>query len=176
MTTYRSINNFEFAALESRVAALESAGGGGLSVTPFNTGSFSEQVTSLPVTSDGSAKRVVFSQQVSVRAGDVILVLAKFEITNPYQYNIMGARYTLLCNSAGATNGTEITEAASMNVTPAIHHDIHVDVGTMTVANGGTKYINVIAWAAASSPGANDALVVEQDYGRLSGVILRPAA
>lgn len=159
----------EFQALQAQTALL-TGGGGGSAFQPFiwygNSGNLSEKVTHLPLT---NAKYVVYSIKLpNCAEGDLIKVRATFEVTNPYNYNIMVGRGFIIAKTATAVTGTEISEYATRNITPGMHHDHIQDFGSIraTAAMSG-NYVNFVAYSGSSAAGSGHKAIVEQDYGRL---------
>jgi len=73
----------------------------------------------------------------------------------------------------GATRGQvqfdepyEITEANGRNITPSMHHNTHVHMGSIIAPAAGLFYVSFVAWAASSAAVTN--ITVEQDYGHLA--------
>jgi hypothetical protein len=137
-----------------------------------NTGSLSERATTLPITtSAGTAPRVVlFSQALgAVRLGEQVVVLAEFQLTNPQTYVVGVGVVVLRAASATATTGTEITEATGRNITPDMHHDAIVKVGTHVPGSDlAEAWVNVVAYAYSTAALAGHVVDVDQDYGRLA--------
>ena len=138
----------------------------------INSGNFSEQITSLPVSPKGVPyqKIVLFSERLTdIKKGEVILVLSQFETTNNLGFNVMLASRVVLADSPTSAIGIEITEASGFNITPNMHHGKTVEVGTMVSPRDyATKYVNVYAYAASTAASPGDTIKVEKDYGRLS--------
>lgn len=139
-----------------------------------STGNQSELVADLPVrTVAGNAgKRVIFSQQVVIRPGQVVLAIAEFQTTNDLGLNVFVGSQILLTKDATDVTGREITAANGENVTPDMHHGQQSKAGTYEAlpSDAGVRYVNVVAWAAASRAGSGDVLAVDRGYGRLSVV------
>lgn len=138
-----------------------------------NSGNNSELVTSLPM---GDVKKVIYSLDLntgdSIQINDELVANASFEVTtNETVYNTKCAKQLILATSAAATTGTEISEPDAKNVTPDVHHDVHNAQGTISISDTSKHYLNLVAWADSSS--GTQALVVEQDYGRLNYQIFR---
>jgi hypothetical protein len=137
-----------------------------------NTGDDSELVHALPVKVGATAasKRVVYSQAVTLREGQVLLAVAEFQVTNNLDLNVFVGSTVLLTTSPEAINGREITAANGQNVTPAMHHGQQSKNGTYqaTAADAGVRYVNVVAWAAASNALPGNQISVDPGYGRLS--------
>ena len=62
----------------------------------------------------------------------------------------------------GATRGQvqfdepyEITDANGRNITPSMHHDTHVHMGSIIAPAAGLFYVSFVAWAASSSAVTN---------------------
>lgn len=139
--------------------------------THYNSGNDSEKVSTLPVpiAADETHKRVIFSLIVpELAAGDILQVMSEFQVTNDLGYNVMCMSQVILAENENAVVGREITEANGRNVTPAAHHDSFPKVGSLTVDTEGTKYVNVVAWCAASNAEPGASVTIDADYGRLS--------
>ncbi|GAA2177676.1 hypothetical protein GCM10009784_29150 [Arthrobacter parietis] len=137
----------------------------------YDSSDSSEMVTTLPVpvAADKTHKRVVFSLAVpDLSSGHILQVMAEFQVTNDLGYNVMCMSQIILAESKTSVSGTEITEANGRNVTPAAHHDSFPKIGSVTVTTTGTKYVNVVAWCAASNATTGARITVDADYGRLS--------
>jgi hypothetical protein len=161
--------------LEERVAALEAR-----KIWMANSGNSSERINTLPLTQGSPyTRRSVFSIELpELKAGDVISARGTFEVTNDNAYNVMAARLLLIGDTGGATTGTDISEAAGFNVTPAMHHGVIMDFGSYVVPADlpAGKRLNMVAYAAASAaPVSGAEITVEQDYGRLEVMVI-PAA
>lgn len=140
-----------------------------------NTGDDSELVHALPVRvrATAASKRVVYSQEVTLREGQVLLAVAEFQVSNKLDLNVFVASTVLLTTSPEAISGREITAANGQNVTPAMHHGQQSKNGTYqaAAADAGVRYVNVVAWAAASNASPGDQVSVDPGYGRLSVLI-----
>jgi hypothetical protein len=137
-----------------------------------DSGNAAELVSSLPVplTAGEADKRVVFSQPVSLATDDIILATAEFQVTNDLGVNTLCVSQLVLGTSPADTTGKEITEANGRNVTPNNHHDQHNKSGTYKAlsTDAGRRYVNLVAWAAASRAPSGATLSIDADYGRLS--------
>lgn len=137
-----------------------------------NTGDDSELVRALPVKARATAasKRVVYSQEVTLREGEVLLAVAEFQVTNDLDVNVFVGSTVLLSTSPSSVSGREITAANGQNVTPATHHGQQSKNGTYqaTATDAGVRYVNVVVWAAASNALSGDQISVDPGYGRLS--------
>jgi hypothetical protein len=131
------------------------------------------QIPVLP-TATPAGKRVVFSQPVRAARGRVLLAVAEFQTTNDLGLNVFVASQLVLADRPDAVVGRAITAANGENVTPQIHHGQQTKAGTYRVgpADTGTRYVNLVVWAAASQAAAGDQLTVNHGYGRLSVVTL----
>ena len=146
-------------------------------IVAYDSGNFSELVASLPATDDDSpyAPEVIFSAEIArISEGDIIQVMAEFEVTNDLGYNCMIASQVVLADAATSTSGTEITEANGFNITPGMHHGTTVRVGAYVASEDYTSvFVNVIGYAASSAAQPGDTLAVEPDYGRLTILHIR---
>lgn len=163
----------------SRLDTLEgatqpTAQGSAAKIWHSNSGNSSELVSTLPA---GAVKKVVYSIALpDLSPGDLVEAHATFEVTNPYSFNIMVGRQLRIANAASAVNGIELSEAATRNISPNMHHDHIQDFGTFvaTTAMAG-RFVNFVAYSGSSAYSAGDAAIVEQDYGRMF-VKVYPAA
>lgn len=121
-----------------------------------------------------AGKRVVFSEQVTLSEGQVLLAVAEFQTTNDLGLNVFVASQVLLTDQPDAVLGRAVTAANGENVTPQMHHGQQTKTGTylVTASDVGPRYVNLVVWAAASQAGSGDILTVDQGYGRLSVVTL----
>lgn len=152
---------------EERLEALENKFARGFWYA--NTGDNAEQVSSLPLTTAQPFQfRVIYSIPApEIFAGDLVRFTAMYEVTNPYTYNVMSARYTVIADSPTATTGIPLSEAAGQNVTPGTHHMLMPDYGGWVADQTLTgKYINIVGYAASSAATSGTALIVEPGYGR----------
>lgn len=136
-----------------------------------------ENVTSLPVPTlvQNSDKRVVYSVPITAAAGDKMIFSFAGEVTNPYNYNLMLGRGTILAASADAVLGTVLTRFATENITPGEHHKIFGGSGIHTFTAAFSGFLNVVIYAGASAAQAGHAAPVEQGYGRLDVAMFRAA-
>lgn len=139
-----------------------------------NTGHRSELIPDLPVlqTASPAGKRVVYSQEVDLTAGQVVLAVAEFQTTNDLGSNVYVGSQIVLAGSADDVRGLAVTAANGENVTPEMHHGQQSKSGTyQTLASDqGKRYVNLVAWAASSRTTPGQQLTVDQGYGRLSVV------
>lgn len=173
----------EYAALLSRVEALESLPSGGGSGGPImwhkNSGDNSELVPHLYLSyANGYRFEALYSIPLpDLHPGDLVDLRATFEVTNPHSYNCMCARYLIIADNPKDVTGIMVSEAAGRNVTPNMHHDVHHDFGTLKVTEEMTgKHAVCVAYAASTKAGPTNAIFVEQDYGRLEAKVIRAAA
>lgn len=173
------IEQSDLAPLIARLEALEGAtqastAGIAAKIWHANSGNSSELVTQLP---EGAVKKVVFSIALPALAvGDLVEAHASFEVTNPYAFNIMVGRQLRIADAASAVNGIELSEAATRNISPNMHHDHIQDFGSYVVTDAMVgRFVNFIAYTGSTAYSSGDAAVVEQDYGRLF-VKVYPAA
>lgn len=152
----------------SRIQSLESSIGNQIQIDVFSANS--ELISTLP---NNAGLRVVFSQQVDVLAGDTIIGLGQFEVTNDLGYTCGVGRSIIRAASAVATTGTTLRPGrqAMDNVSPERHHIINVAQVVDVVASSGTVYYNMLANAVSGSGSGN--LIVEQGYGSLTLVRFR---
>lgn len=140
--------------------------------THHDTGDRSELVSVIPVgpTATNAGKRVLFSQRTQLQGGQILLAVAELQVTNDLDRNVFLGSQLVLADSATAVAGAEITPANGENVTPNMHHGQQTKSGTYaaTSADAGVRYVNVVAWAAATGAASGDTLTVDAGYGRLS--------
>lgn len=148
----------------------------GTRVDHWVTGNTSELVGSLPM--NPSQFQVAYSLPCpDIRDGDVVVALAEFEVTNPYgrdpwdsTWNAMVTGWVILGDSPSSTTGIEVTENNGFNIDPNMHHGVLTKVGSVRPKGTdlGDKYVNVVLRAASSRAEPGDALILDQDYGRLT--------
>lgn len=138
----------------------------------YNTGNFSEMISSLPVYQTGSVtKHTIFCVDLgsAPAAGEVLSIAADFEVTSELPYTVfVGSQIRLSLTCAGG--GIEITEANGTNLHTGIHHLSPSRSGHLEVPAGAGQYVTLQAWSMAWSPQWDNShsLIVEQDYGRMS--------
>lgn len=125
------------------------------------------------------AYRVLYTVALpDLYAGDLVEARVTYQLTNPYPFNVMSARF--LAISDHATNATLYTHfvsrPAGRNITDNMHHDVIHDFGTFRVPSFMSgKHLVLIVYAASSASTSGQALQVNQNYGRLE-VKVYPAA
>lgn len=131
-----------------------------------------EQWSSIAITKTYPwAYRVLYSVPLpDLYAGDVIDARVTYQLTNPYPFNVMSARFLAISDSP--TNATLYTDLVSRpagrNITDNMHHDIIHDFGTFRVPSFMSgKYLVLIVYAASSASTSGQALQVNRNYGRL---------
>jgi hypothetical protein len=135
-----------------------------------NSGNFGEKVAQLPLGTVGNVlRRVIYSMALPpVNVGDLIQAWATFEASNETPQNVMVGRYLTLTTGPGVTTGTDISEAATRNITPDMHHDHIQDFGSYRVSAARSGWwLNYIAYAGRNTVQPGEYVIVEQDYGRL---------
>lgn len=158
--------------------AAEVAGAEPVAIVPTwiwfdNTGNQSERISELSLATD---KKVVYSIPLPpLVEGDIIDAHATFEVTNDLGFNVMVGRQLVISSTPDGVSGIEVSEAATRNVTPNMHHDHIQDFGSAVWnRREGAYFLNLVAYAGASlHEDSAGALRVEQDYGRLSVTIFR---
>lgn len=107
---------------------------------------------------------------VNMKAGEFIMVLSDFEITNDNRYTVGIGSQVILGDHPRDTYGIdEITDANMFNITKESHHGVPVKIGILKIKRDyDIVFVNVIAWAVSSSANKGDKVKVEQNYGRLS--------
>ncbi len=116
--------------------------------------------------------KVVFSVPITAKAGDIIGVTFRTEVTNQQVYNVGTGSYILLGNSSTDTIMSPskcILRPAGENVTPAMHHQLIAGSCGHPFAEDFTGFVNVVIYAVTNSPSAGPGatLTVEQNYGQL---------
>ncbi|MBF0433483.1 MAG: hypothetical protein HQK83_19555 [Fibrobacteria bacterium] len=153
----------------------------GVLVEHTNTGHNSEKITSVPIpTGSPFTMSVLYSQKFdNLVEGEVLVVMAQWEATILKTYNVMMGGYAVLGDSPTWTKlleAREISEANAYNIDKNMHHGIGSIMGTYSVPAEltGTRYVNIIVYAASDAAAAGDKLKIEQDYGRLSVLRFKP--
>lgn len=167
--------NVALSSLDGRLDAVEAAlaGSSGVTIQRFISGA--EQYALLPV--NGSRVAIYSLQLNDMQAGDVMLIEGQFEITNDLGYTVGIGRNILRASGPGgatATGGDILLPSLSAmdNVDVNRHHHIvNFSAHDVCPANGQFFY-NVTAWAV--STGGSGNLAIENGYGRISAVRIRP--
>lgn len=151
----------------------------GYSIEPFNTGSTSENVQTIPVGSSSSAavRTTLFSISLpKLRAGSVLWFGTKAQATNDLGFNVMLAGFHWLTHDGSyASRSLELSEANGYNITPGMHHGTIVDFGCVELSSAPSgRVLSYIVYSASTAASSGDTLRVDQDYGRLSGFHLYP--
>lgn len=135
----------------------------------------SELVAEIEVlpTASGDGKRVLFSRQVEVGAGQVVLALAEFQVTNQIDRNVFVASQVVLSDRPDGVSGQPITPANGQNVTPDMHHGQQTKAGSVAADAGraGVRYVNLVVWAAMTTAEPGDRLRIDRGYGRLTVMV-----
>ncbi len=152
-----------------------SGGGGsgpGLTFQFFTSGRSSGELTSsLPV--GGAYRQIYRVGPISLLPTDLLIAFGEFEYTtDETSFNTMCMSNILLTTGATAISGVEVTDTNGRNVTPAMHHDTHTKIGAIMPGVTGNRWVTLTARADSSS--GTKPLRVEQDYGHLDVIILRP--
>jgi hypothetical protein len=138
-----------------------------------------ELLTSIPITGGSDAngadpykKVCIFrSQEIEVKLNDIIQIASYGEATNDRKYNVMFAWNTRLEDAKGKQL-LELTEAKGYNITPDMHHGVFTDVGIIKIPKDiGKCFVSTYVYAASYRASAGHTLKIEQDYGKLSGII-----
>lgn len=143
-----------------------------------NSGDNSERRTNLPISGVPlPIVCVVYSVQLpEIFDGDLIEAWGTFEVTNPYNYDMMVCRQLIIGDANNSTTGVEVSEPACRNVTPGMHHDHTQDFGSIrgTAAMSG-KWVIMTGYANNYNV-TGHAAILEQDYGRLIVKVTRKVA
>lgn len=140
-----------------------------------------ELISALPITGGSDAngpdpyKKICIyrSGEVEIMKDDIVQISSYGEATNDRKYNIMFGWNTRLEDKNGKQL-LELTEGKGYNITPDMHHGVFTDVGIVKIEKDfGKCFVSTYVWAAAYRSSAGHTLKVEQDYGRLSGIILK---
>jgi hypothetical protein len=131
----------------------------------------SENVTQLDIFN--TTKQVIYSVPISqINVDQIVQITAEFEATNPYSFNVMLGSWIIMADTAISVGGTLLDPANAFNITPGNHHGVISKArnwkSTTTYAN---QYINLVAWAAASTASPGDNLIIEQQYGHLDVLV-----
>jgi hypothetical protein len=117
-----------------------------------------------------------------LRAGDVVQAHSQFEATNDLGVQVMLAhamlfhpKETIINHGPPPAKGRVISEYATENITPAMHHGFRTLVGSLAVPADGDGWVSVVIYAAdlAGPPGGK--LGVEKGYGGLRAIVFRNA-
>jgi hypothetical protein len=106
--------------------------------------------------------------------GDVLLVTAEMQVTNDTGVNVMlDTQLTLGALDFQDPNLLRITSHNGFNVTPGMHHGTsHKNAAVIMTRSYDDAYLVLWAWAATNGlPAAS--LTVDQNYGRIQGIVLR---
>ena len=110
----------------------------------------------------------------NVQAGDILMVAGEVEVTNQHNY-IVSVLTTLMLSRFSSTSptsslsGLQISEDNGPNLDNyMIHHDVHTNVGTITVPNSNYRYVTLWVRATSLDYSWPDRIYVEADGGRLS--------
>ena len=122
---------------------------------------------------------VLLLQQLNnVKAGDIIQVFARAEITNDLGYNVELQCSLKWTTSAGNTTGTNVTPESGYNLTPDMHHGI-VQMGAVfdVPADSSSMNMSFICYAGGgSSTGPTDKVRVEPNYGYMHILHYKPSS
>jgi len=142
-----------------------------------------ELVASIPITQGNNLyTAVVYSVKLPalVKAGQVLSITSRLEVTNTYAYNIGVGRFMKIAGSSGDSwllydTANYVTQPVEESVTPNNHHWVLDGSRNYYVKNDiNNGYINVVVYAVASLSNVawTDLLTVEPGYGHLDVVIL----
>lgn len=120
-------------------------------------------------TASRDGKRVLFSQPLRIRPGEVVLAVAEFQVTNQIDKNVFVASQLVLTDRPDGVTGQAITPANGQNVTPAMHHGQQTKAGSVVdTGPAGVRYVNLVVWAAMTTAQPGDRIRIDQGYGRLT--------
>lgn len=121
-------------------------------------------------------KFVLFSVQLNdIKAGDIMDLKTYGQVSNKNSFACMFCFNTNLANSPSDANGfLEVTEQRGRNITYEGNHSDFTDT-THYVFDGDYQvvYVNTVIYSASNAAKAGCQLVVDQDYGRSSVMIIR---
>lgn len=143
----------------------------------------------IPMT-DGTTYQFYMEYQLAMPArgpGDVIIVNAQGETTNPYPFNVMADRYIGFGPISGTAQNPQLCPIRAENVTPDMHHmtidcmaviddQLLTRLGLpLTIPAGWIVTLTMVAASTDAQPG--EALINEgPGYGELVAVIYKAAA
>jgi hypothetical protein len=135
----------------------------------FNSGDSSEMISCLPSLFPHAVLPLpVFRVKLqNIKANDAVVIFADMEVTNDFPIDFMFVTFITV-------GKFEVAEAQGYNVTPGMHHG-STTRNAVYVSPNDQDEIEITLWAY----GADGALftptyvIVEPDYGRLSGVVIR---
>ncbi len=139
--------------------------------TPMRIISDKEIVDCLPTaqSADTYTFHPIYIAPIFASAGSTVVALSEFEVTNVTDIGIMiGSAIELTADLNTMGLGTFITRPNGFNVSPAMHHAVVTDVGSIRLTDDFNGYVVVWAWAAAEALPENTLLKVEYNYGSLS--------
>lgn len=158
------------------IAAANGSGGSPVSlIRTYVSGDSGELLGGMTIgTSAGAATQYVVMQiPLEVEAGDVLYAWAEIETTHEQAYNAAIFTQLWLNDNATDTSGLEITETNGYNISPDMHHGVSHKSGMIVCPAAGQKYVTLVAAAFHSSSGGQT-MILEQDYGKLTVLHLRP--
>lgn len=122
--------------------------------------------TTIPIT---GAKVVVYSLDLQLEAGDIITATSEQQFTNENNNNV--GVWSQITMTLGV-NTQWLTQKTGRNITPDMHHDIHVKTGSIVAPETGLWTLYYRAWAR-STQGTLPISVDTPYYGFLSAVVGR---
>jgi Concanavalin A-like lectin/glucanases superfamily len=150
-----------------------------VTTSAFDTGSSSELVSSIPITSfSADETRVVYSLPLhSIQAGEVLRAAANLEVTNPRPYTVTDSVRILLGLNPTDTSGSPVTPWTSVGQTPDMYHwTLPLSGVYHATSNLGTRYLKVIVKArTTTTPQPGDTLTVQPNFGGLAVTRSTPA-
>lgn len=145
----------------------------------INSGNNSEKVKVLPILTYSTRlnAKVIYSIPLpALDVGDILIVLGEAEFTNDNPYTCSVVSGIEISNTPTQVDSfKEVTEFNGANVDQSIiHHSVQTKVGTYVVTESLIgKYLNWICYAASTAGRVGDIIQVDQDYGRMSVIIIK---
>lgn len=136
--------------------------------TPFLTTLL--RTSTIPVPTTVSTRRsLLYIGLGNLAAGDILQINSMFQVTNPYDKNVLLGAYITL-NAGSVSHSNALMTAAGANITPDIHHDAR----TLALAYQMPQamldaYLTVVVYAASSN--AQSGWELDADSGGLTGFV-----
>jgi hypothetical protein len=156
----------------SKISTVEMVG----AQTYFDTGAYSELITCVPSTwpHDYLMLPLFAMRFTDLHEGDVFQIDVESEFTNDVDTNFMVAMFLTLGPSPTPIFAEQVTKPSGYNITPGSHHGIFPKGATYRVPRDMAEaYLTVNVYAADGRYLMPSFLKVEQNYGRMSGLINR---
>lgn len=124
--------------------------------------------TSLPLGLSATAaeRSVLYSRRFVTPVPAELIVLGRFQVTNPYTYVVMVGSYLCRATDPLATTGATIARPLAKNVTPDEHH-FPCERMDFDVCPPGDWYYNLVLYVASVNAKAGDAIRVDP-YGKVA--------